>query len=93
MGLLRVEQAAFDEVTSSLDEDGEGALYAAICTECTTFISIGKSLRGPPIQFAANLSRSRAVTGHRSTIRQFHTHELQLTTGGGYTLVALHSSE
>jgi ABC-type transport system involved in cytochrome bd biosynthesis fused ATPase/permease subunit len=34
-------QAIFDEVTSSLDEEGEQALYAAICDCCPAFISIG----------------------------------------------------
>jgi hypothetical protein len=34
-------QAIFDEVTSSLDEEGEQALYTAICDRCPTFMSIG----------------------------------------------------
>jgi ABC-type uncharacterized transport system fused permease/ATPase subunit len=70
-----------DEITSAVDESTEERLYSAIVNTCDTFISVGKRKE---LLTLILLVIACLKIGHRSTIKKFHTHQLELRKDGSY---------
>lgn len=96
--LLHCPKLAFlDEASGALDTPTEAALYTALRSHCSSFVSVGELSQAylvagthclhtdndcHPCKDNLKCSSAAAWTGHRSELVRFHTHVLENVNQG-----------